>query len=86
MATNAATRTELPVALADVEAAARRIEGAVVQTPTLLSSTLSERTGATVYVKLENMQFTGSYKERGALNRLLLMREEGERTSGVIAL
>jgi threonine dehydratase len=85
MATNAATRTELPVALADVEAAALRIAGQVVQTPTLLSSTLSERTGATVYVKLENMQFTGSYKERGALNRLLLMREEGERTSGVIA-
>jgi threonine dehydratase len=85
MATNAATRTQLPVALVDVEAAARRIAGAVVQTPTLLSSTLSERTGATVYVKLENMQFTGSYKERGALNRLLMMREEGERTSGVIA-
>jgi threonine dehydratase len=85
MATPAASRTELPVALADVEAAARRIAGQVVQTPTLLSSTLSERTGATVYVKLENMQFTGSYKERGALNRLLLMREEGERTSGVIA-
>ncbi len=85
MATPAASRTELPVALADVEAAARRIAGQVVQTPTLLSSTLSERTGATVYVKLENMQFTGSYKERGALNCLLLMQEAGERASGVIA-
>jgi threonine dehydratase len=85
MATPAALRTELPVALADVEAAARRIAGAVVHTPALLSSTLSERTGATVYVKLENMQFTGSYKERGALNRLLLMREAGERIKGVIA-
>jgi threonine dehydratase len=44
MATPAASRIELPVALADVEAAARRIDGAVMRTPTLLSSTLSERT------------------------------------------
>ena len=45
----------------------------MVRTPTLLSGTLSERTGATVYVKLENLQHTGAYKERGALNKLLLM-------------
>jgi threonine dehydratase len=83
MATLAA-ETRLPVSLADVEAAARRIEGQVVRTPTLLSPTLSERTGATVHVKLENMQFTGSYKERGALNRLLLMDPE-QRARGVIA-
>jgi threonine dehydratase len=84
MARSAATVTNLPVTLADVEAAARRIEGAVMRTPFLLSATLSERTGATVHVKLENMQFTGAYKERGALNRLLQMGEE-QRARGVIA-
>ncbi len=84
MASPAATVDQLPVALADVQAAAERIQGQVVRTPCLLSSTLSERTGATVYVKLENLQFTGSYKERGALNRLLLMDPE-QRARGVIA-
>jgi threonine dehydratase len=83
MATQAVA-TNLPISLSDVEAAARRIEGQVVRTPMLLSETLSERTGATVYVKLENMQFTGAYKERGALNRLLQMPEE-QRARGVIA-
>jgi threonine dehydratase len=74
----------LPVSLADIEAAARRIEGAVVRTPTMLSRTLSHVTGATVYVKFENLQFTAAYKERGALNKLLLMAEE-TRSRGVIA-
>ena len=67
--------TQLPVTLADVEAAAARIEGAVVRTPTLLSQTLSELTGAKVYLKFENLQFTAAYKERGALNTLLLLDE-----------
>ncbi|HEX8667664.1 MAG TPA: threonine ammonia-lyase, partial [Allosphingosinicella sp.] len=80
----AAPLPELPVTLADIEAAARRIEGAVVRTPTLLSRTLSKATGAEVYVKFENLQFTAAYKERGALNKLLLM-EEGKRSRGVIA-
>jgi threonine dehydratase len=84
MARSAATIPDLPVTLADVQAAAGRIEGAVMRTPFLLSATLSERTGATVYVKLENMQFTGAYKERGALNRLLQMDRE-QRERGVIA-
>ena len=74
----------LPIGLADVEAAARRIQGAVVRTPTLLSRTLSERTGATIYVKFENLQHVGAYKERGALNKLLLM-DEATRARGVIA-
>jgi threonine dehydratase len=74
----------LPVTPADVEAAAKRIDGAVVRTPTMLSRTLSERTGATVYVKLENLQFTGAYKERGALNRLLQL-SDAQRAAGVIA-
>jgi len=68
----------------DVRAAAARIEGAVVRTPTLFSKTLSEITGAQVYLKFENLQFTAAYKERGALNALLQLSEE-ERRRGVIA-
>jgi threonine dehydratase len=74
----------LPISLADIEAAAGRIAGAVVRTPTMLSRTLSERTGAAVYVKFENLQHTGAYKERGALNKLLLM-EKNMRARGVVA-
>ena len=70
------------VTLAEIEAAAARIEGAVVRTPTLLSRTLSEATGAKVWVKFENLQFTAAYKERGALNRLLQLTEE-ERARGL---
>lgn len=70
---------------ADVLAAAARIEGAVVRTPCLESRTLSEITGARVFIKFENLQFTASFKERGALNKLLqLSREERER--GVVAM
>src|SRR3954469_11097462 len=83
MATPAA-QPDFPLTLADVEAAAARIAGAVVRTPTLLSRTLSGRTGATVYVKFENLQHVGAYKERGALNKLLLMDPE-TRARGVIA-
>ncbi|HEX2764527.1 MAG TPA: threonine ammonia-lyase [Allosphingosinicella sp.] len=72
------------VTLADIEAAARRIERQVVRTPILLSRTLSEATAANVWVKFENLQFTAAYKERGALNKLLLM-DEARRGRGVIA-
>ena len=72
------------VTLDDIRAAAARIKGAVVRTPTLLSRTLSEVTGANVWVKFENLQFTAAYKERGALNKLLLM-DEATRARGVIA-
>jgi threonine dehydratase len=75
---------ELPVTLEEIEAAARRIEGAVIRTPTLHSRTLSELTGAEVWVKFENLQFTAAYKERGALNKLLLM-DPARRAKGVIA-
>jgi threonine dehydratase len=75
---------ETAVTLAQIEAAAERIRGAVMRTPTLLSRTLSEVAGATVYVKFENLQFTAAYKERGALNKLLLM-PEAVRSRGVIA-
>ena len=72
------------LALADVRAAAARIAGAVVRTPTLHSITLSQITGAEIWLKFENQQFTAAYKERGALNALLLMDEE-QRKRGVIA-
>ena len=62
---------DLPVDLSDVQAAAQRIMGAVVRTPTLHSKTLSDLAGADVWLKFENLQFTAAYKERGALNTLL---------------
>ena len=74
----------LPVSLDDIRAAAARIHGSVVRTPTMFSQTLSELTGASVWVKFENLQFTAAYKERGALNKLLLM-DEATRARGVIA-
>jgi threonine dehydratase len=74
----------LPVALADIQAAAARIGGSVVRTPTLHSQTLSQLTGASVWLKFENHQFTAAYKERGALNTLLQMSAEA-RAKGVIA-
>jgi threonine dehydratase len=79
-----APQPDSPLTLADVEAAAARIAGAVLRTPTVLSGSLSERTGATVYLKLENLQHVGAYKERGALNKLLLM-DPAMRARGVIA-
>lgn len=74
----------LPVTLADIQAAAARIAGSVVRTPTLHSQTLSQLTGANVWLKFENHQFTAAYKERGALNTLLQMSAEA-RAKGVIA-
>jgi threonine dehydratase len=80
----ASSADDHPVTLADIQAAAARIEAAVVRTPTMPSRTLSELTGANVWVKFENLQFTAAYKERGALNKLLLMDDE-RRARGVIA-
>ncbi len=57
-----APNLDLPVTLADVEAAAGRIAGAVVHTPTLASRILSDKTGANVWLKLENLQHTAAYK------------------------
>lgn len=58
------------VAAQDVVAAAAVIHGSVAATPCLHSRTLSEVTGAEIWIKFENLQFTGSFKERGALNKL----------------
>jgi threonine dehydratase len=73
-----------PPTIDDIRAAAKRIEGAVLRTPMLLSRTLSEIVGAEVWLKFENLQFTSAYKERGALNKLLQLSDE-ERSRGVIA-
>jgi threonine dehydratase len=78
---SAATRGLAPD---DVRAAAARIAGHVVRTPTLHSKTLSAITGAEIWLKFENLQFTAAYKERGALNALLLLSDE-QRRRGVIA-
>ncbi len=74
-----------PVTLADIEAAAAAIEGAVERTPVRSSRTLSSIAGAELFLKFENLQFTASFKERGALNRLLAL-EPDERKRGVIAM
>ncbi len=74
----------LPVTIADVQAAHARIRDSIVRTPTLISRTLSQMTGATVYLKFENLQFTAAYKERGALNTLLQL-SDAARAKGVIA-
>ena len=73
------------VSLDDVRAAAARIAGAVERTPFLRSRTLSRLTGAEVWLKFENLQFTASFKERGALNKLLSLAD-AERRRGVIAM
>ena len=67
-----------------VRAAHTRIRDSIVATPTLHSQTLSKLTGANIYLKFENLQFTAAFKERGALNAILLLSEE-QRNKGVIA-
>ena len=66
----------MTVTLQDVQAAAKVIAGQVVDTPCLHSRTLSEITGAEVYLKFENHQFTASFKERGAFNKLSSLTAE----------
>ena len=74
----------MSVTLQDIQDAARVIAGQVVRTPCLHSRTLSEITGAEVYLKFENHQFTASFKERGALNKLASLTPD-EARGGVIA-
>ena len=74
----------MTLAIDDIRAAAERLNGQVERTPCRLSRTLSEITGAEVWVKFENLQFTAAYKERGALNKLLQLTE-AEKKRGVIA-
>ncbi|MCF3946985.1 threonine ammonia-lyase [Acidiphilium sp. AL] len=76
---------EFPVAIEAIEAAAVRIAGAVLRAPLVHSDALSRATGAEIFLKLENLQATGAFKERGAANRIALLSAE-ERARGVIAM
>ncbi|MGD1068114.1 MAG: pyridoxal-phosphate dependent enzyme [Vulcanimicrobiaceae bacterium] len=75
----------LPLRPAAVRAAADRIRGGVLHTPTARSRVLSEAIGGEVFLKLENRQVTGAYKERGALNALLA-HEDAARGRGVVTM
>ncbi|WP_150523461.1 threonine ammonia-lyase [Roseibium sediminis] len=78
-------QTSLPVTIDDIRQAEESIRGAVLKTPCLPAPRISKLTGADVFVKYENMQVTGSFKERGALVKLLSLSEE-DRKRGVIAM
>jgi len=69
----------------DVQAAAKRIQGAVLRSPFLRSDGISRLTGAEVYIKYDHLQATGAFKERGAANRIALLTPE-ERKAGVVAM
>jgi threonine dehydratase len=69
----------------DVRGARERIAGLVRRTPLIRSSALSERAGTAVWLKLESLQETGSFKVRGAANRMLQLSDE-ERARGVITV
>ena len=71
--------------LADIQEAADRIRGQVVKTPCVISRTLSEMTGAELWLKFENLQFTASFKDRGAGNKLSLLTPD-ERKRGLVAM
>ena len=73
------------ITIADVRAAAERIAGSVIRTPSVPSDAVSRATGAAVTLKLDNLQATGAFKERGAANRLALL-SAAEREAGVIAV
>jgi threonine dehydratase len=72
------------ITLNDIQSALGRIRGSIYLSPCARSETFSESTGNTVYLKLDNLQRTGAFKERGALNKLLLL-SPAERGQGVIA-
>ncbi|WP_188898226.1 threonine ammonia-lyase [Caldovatus sediminis] len=74
-----------PIGLAELRAAAERIRGAVLRTPTIECAGLSRALGCRVFLKLDNLQATGAFKERGAANRLALLSAR-ERAAGVIAM
>ena len=78
------TATPDDLTIEDIRDAAARIKGAVVNTPMMHSKTLSEITGAEIWLKFENLQFTAAYKERGALNALLHLTD-AQKQRGVIA-
>ena len=73
------------ISLSDIQAAATLLQGQILDTPCVESRTLSEVTGAQVFLKFENLQFTASFKERGACNKLTQLTPD-ERARGVIAM
>ncbi len=77
-------RSLIMVTLQTIKAAAGRIRDSIFLSPFVRSETFSKLTGNTIFFKLENLQMTGSYKERGALNKILLLTDD-ERRKGVIA-
>ena len=81
---NPATASARLVTLCDVQSALVRVRESIQVSPCTRSETFSELTGNSIYLKLENRQRTGAYKERGALNKLLSLTAE-ERSQGVIA-
>ena len=81
------------IGLDDIRAAAARLQGQVVATPCLESRTLSQLSGAQIFLKFENLQFTASFKERGAYNKLASLiddgtncKAKGRATAGVVAM
>ena len=73
------------VSFQDIQNAADRIRGTLVETPCSVSKTLSSITGAEIVLKFENLQFTAAFKERGALVKLMSLTDE-ERKKGVVAM
>ncbi|CAM3481824.1 threonine ammonia-lyase [Polaromonas hydrogenivorans] len=78
-------KKEIMLSLTDIEQAAQRLHGHLLDTPCVESLTLSQLTGAQIYLKFENLQYTASFKERGACNKLAQLTES-ERQRGVIAM
>jgi threonine dehydratase len=74
-----------PISFQDIQAAALRLRGEVLQTPCAPSRTLGELAGCEVFLKFENLQFTASFKERGALNKIAQLSDD-ERARGVLAV
>ena len=73
------------LSLHDIEQAAERLRGHLLDTPCVASRTLSNITGAELFLKFENLQYTASFKERGACNKLAQLTDE-EKRRGVIAM
>ena len=67
--------------LQDIESARERLTGVILKTPLVYSQTLSRWGGREIFLKLENLQTTGSFKLRGAVNRLTLFRDRGLRSA-----
>src|SRR5581483_10859396 len=83
--TNSLAESEALPTAADVEAAARRISGMALETPLLEFPAFNERCGGRLYIKPESLQRTGSFKFRGAYNKLKRLVEAGGSPGGVVA-